>query len=78
MPKLLRWLPLGRGDYWIMALDADYQHVLIGQPSRQYLWLLSRQPVLDESTVGHYLQLARNQGYDLAKLIRTPHASTTD
>lgn len=78
LPKLLRWLPLGRGDYWIMALDADYQHVLIGQPSRQYLWLLSRQPVLDESTVGHYLQLARNQGYDLAKLIRTPHASTTD
>ena len=30
------------GDYWIVALDPDYKHVLVGEPSRQYAWLLSR------------------------------------
>lgn len=27
------------GDYWILYLDRDYQYALIGQPSRNYLWV---------------------------------------
>lgn len=27
------------GDYWVLYLDDDYHHALIGQPSRNYLWV---------------------------------------
>lgn len=27
------------GDYWVLYLDHDYHHALIGQPSRNYLWV---------------------------------------
>ncbi len=30
------------GDYWIIDVDKDYQHALVGSPSREYLWILSR------------------------------------
>ncbi len=30
------------GNYWILALDPDYQWVLVGEPGRQYGWVLSR------------------------------------
>ena len=33
------------GDYWILALDEEaYQWALVGEPGREYLWLLSRAP----------------------------------
>lgn len=72
LPKILRWLPIGRGDYWILRLDADYQTVLIGTPNRQYLWVLSRSPKLDERVLQDYLQTAREQGFDLRQLIVNP------
>jgi len=36
------------GNYYIIALDKDYQYVLVGDPSRKYLWVLSRTKQLDE------------------------------
>ena len=46
---------------------------LVGSPDRKYLWLLARQPELDELTREHYLAIARRHGFDLAPLILTPH-----
>jgi len=34
------------GDYWILELGADYEYAVIGHPSREYLWILSRTPTL--------------------------------
>ncbi len=71
LPSWLRWLPVGQGDYWILKLDANYQTVLVGSPSRQYLWILSRQPQLDERTYLSYVESARKQGFDITQLQRT-------
>lgn len=30
-------LPVGRGDYWILKLDENYQVALIGTPNKKYL-----------------------------------------
>ena len=73
LPEGLRWIPFTKGDYWILKLDPDYTTALVGSPNRKYLWLLSRQPRLDETTTQQYLAHAREQGFDLADLIRTPH-----
>ena len=33
-----------KGDYYIISLDSTYQHVLVGEPGRSYLWMMSRIP----------------------------------
>ena len=75
LPEGLRWLPLTKADYWVLALDDTYQHALIGTPNHKYLWVLSRTPSMDEATYQSLLSTAKNQGYDIAKLQRTTHHS---
>jgi apolipoprotein D and lipocalin family protein len=60
------------GDYWILALDPDYKYVMIGEPARDYLWILSREKTLAEQTVNTLLAQAKSQGFDTTKVLRTP------
>lgn len=58
------------GDYWIIDLGDNYEYAVIGEPKREYLWILSRQPQMAQDT---YRQLAKGiaeQGYDPNRLIR--------
>lgn len=71
LPELIRWIPIARGDYWILKIDEDYQTVLVGEPKRRYLWVLSRQPHVDQAVLKHYLDYAKSQGYDIKDLIYT-------
>ena len=73
LPAGLRWLPFGKGDYWVMQVAPDYSVALVGSPDRRFLWLLAREPQLDATTRDHYLALARQQGFELSDLILTPH-----
>lgn len=73
MPGGLKWVPFTKGDYWILQLDENYQSALVGSPDRKYLWLLSRQPVMEEPDRVAFMTTAREQGYVLADLIHTPH-----
>jgi apolipoprotein D and lipocalin family protein len=60
------------GDYWIIGLDPDYRFAVVGDPQRKYLWILSRKPRLDDATYAQIAALARDAGYDPARLIKTP------
>jgi apolipoprotein D and lipocalin family protein len=60
------------GDYWILDVAPDYQWALVGEPDRKYLWILSREPRLDERTIDRLLDHARQEGYDVSRLLRTP------
>lgn len=57
------------GNYWIIQLAEDYSVSLVGTPDRQYLWLLARDPSLDEKTINRYLDRAKLLGFDTSKLI---------
>jgi len=59
------------GDYWILALDPDYRHVLVGTPNRKYLWILARTPRMEESAYLALVQKAREQGFPVERLVRT-------
>lgn len=61
------------GNYWIIDLDPDYRWAVVGEPKREYLWILSRQPTLDAAVYEGILERARKQGYDLGPLIKTRH-----
>ncbi len=37
------------GDYWILVLGPNYEYAVVGDPSRDYLWILSRTRRIEES-----------------------------
>lgn len=59
------------GDYWVLILDDDYQYAVVGEPSREYLWILSRTPRLDEDIREAILKQLPELGYTTDKLIWT-------
>ena len=61
-----------RGDYWIIELDPDYRWAVVGHPTREYLWILSRKPTLDAATAAELMRRLAVQGYDVSRLMRTP------
>lgn len=70
-PAFLSWLPSVWGDYWVIGLAPDYSWAVVGDPSRQYLWVLSRTPALDGETYARALATATAQGFDVSKLVLT-------
>ena len=68
-PDWLAWLPAVWGDYWIIDLDPDYRWVMVGAPSRGYLWILSRTPQLDPAIVARLKQAAATLDFDVAPMI---------
>ena len=73
LPKGLRWIPFTKGHYWVLRVDPEYKVALVGGPSNKYLWILSREPQLDEATYQSYIDTAKDYGYDVTKLIKLPH-----
>jgi apolipoprotein D and lipocalin family protein len=72
LPALLRWLPFGWGDYWIIELASDYRYAVIGEPSREYLWILARTPTLSPQDRLAIEARLRTHGYDPARLVDSP------
>ncbi|MBC7383460.1 MAG: lipocalin family protein [Bacteroidia bacterium] len=56
------------GFYWIMALDSNYHYAMIGHPSRDYLWILSRSPKLDILITTQLVKQAKKAGFETRKL----------
>jgi apolipoprotein D and lipocalin family protein len=59
------------GDYWIIELGEKYEYSVVSDPRRQYLWILSRTPSMDEGQYQSILKSVQDMGYDPAKLTRT-------
>ncbi|XAR66781.1 Zeaxanthin epoxidase [Bertholletia excelsa] len=74
VPPFLPIVPVV-GDYWVLYIDDDYHHALIGQPSRNYLWILCRDNHLDEKTYNQLVQKAIDEGYDVSTLHKTPQTN---
>lgn len=63
-----------RGDYWVVELGRDYEYAVVGQPSRKYLWILSRSPRMEQKTYDGILERMAVRGFDVSRMIRTPQA----
>ena len=70
-PAWLSFLPMVWGDYWVIDLDPDYRLVAVSEPSREYLWVLSRTPAVDAQAYEALLARLAARGFDLGKLERT-------
>jgi apolipoprotein D and lipocalin family protein len=73
-PAFLSFLPMVWGKYWVLDLTEDYSAALVGDPSRKYLWVLSRTPVMADSIYRRMVGTAERQGFDVRRLQRSPAA----
>lgn len=61
---------LGRPNYEIHYVSADYRTAVVGTPQRGLYWVLAREPNLDEASIQHLLAIAAAHGYDTSCPIR--------
>jgi apolipoprotein D and lipocalin family protein len=74
LPPMLRWLPIW-GSYWVVDLAPDGRYAVVSEPSRNYLWVLARQPQLkaaDETAIRSRLSA---WGFDLNRWAAHPHSA---
>lgn len=67
----LSWLPMVWGD-WVIAVAPDYSRAVVGDPGRDYLWILARAPQRDGRSLTAARTAAQDNGFDVARLVPTP------
>jgi apolipoprotein D and lipocalin family protein len=66
------------GDYWIIDLDSDYQYAVVGDPGREYLWILNRTPTMADATYQSIVTGLQSRGYETSRLVRTLQIDADD
>ena len=77
LPSWLRWLPIW-GSYWVIQLADDGRYAVVSEPTREYLWVLSRTPALapaDETAIRSRLV---QQGFELTRWQTHPHTPAAE
>lgn len=60
------------GAYWVIGLDEiNYSWAVVGHPSRQFLWVLAREPQISDATYQQILKLVAGRGYMPSRLEKT-------
>lgn len=60
-----------KGDYTIIKLDENYDHVMIGSKDRKSLWIMSRSPDMPEAILYDYVEIAKKEGFPVSKLVKS-------
>jgi apolipoprotein D and lipocalin family protein len=58
----------------VLYLSPDYQYMMYGTLNRKYMWILSRNPVIDLTTYNMLLAKADSLGYPTRNVLITPQA----
>lgn len=67
-PAWLSFLPFVWGKYWVVDLDAGYRLAAVGEPGRDYLWVLARTPTVARADYEALLARLAAKGFDVTKL----------
>jgi apolipoprotein D and lipocalin family protein len=51
------------GDYWVIDVGEQYEYLVVGHPTRDYLWILSRERSLPRATLDGVLARAQQKGF---------------
>lgn len=62
------------GSYIVFELEQEnYQYAFISGPNTSYLWLLAREPRVDDAVLERFRTRATELGFDLSELILVEH-----
>lgn len=66
------------GNYWIIELAPDYSYAVVGEPTRKYLWILYRKPVMPDYLYNELLErIVEKHGYNPRLIHKTIQINTT-
>ncbi len=71
-PGFTSFLQFVWANYWVIDLGADYEYAVVGEPKRDYLWILSRKPEMNDAEYQAIVSRIREMGYDPQRLVKTP------
>lgn len=72
-------VPLVKMPYLILDVDEKYEWCLIGYPSRDYCWIMSRKPQMKEATYNKLLHKLKDEHqYDLEGIRKVPQVWTRE
>nr|BDT27658.1 lipocalin family protein [Bacteriovorax sp. HI3] len=57
-----------KGEYVIIKLGEGYDTVMVGSTNRKSLWIMSRQPTMDPTTLMEYKNLAHDLSFPVTQL----------
>lgn len=75
------WFWLFAAPYWVIDLAPDYSYAVVGHPTRQYGWILSRTPTLPDDVFSGIVARLEEQGYrfeDFRTIDQSIHAGASD
>ena len=64
----MQWIWPIKADYRIAYLDENYQFAIIGRNKRDYVWVMSRGPNIEESKLEELINFTAGLGYDRTKI----------
>ena len=76
-PGFTSFLPFVWANYWVIDLADDYSYAVVGTPDRDYFWILSRKPEMNDATYQAILRRAEAQGFVPGKVVKTPQGLET-
>lgn len=56
----------------MIDLNENYDYAIVGEPDRENLWILNREPNMDKNLLSKIIERTKSKGYDLSNLILTP------
>ncbi|HEY9842917.1 MAG TPA: lipocalin family protein [Candidatus Obscuribacterales bacterium] len=71
----LRLQVFGPLVYDYLLLEADQDYLAVGSADHSHLWILSRQPRMDQACFEAITVRLAQRGYDIARLILVPHGA---
>lgn len=67
-PAWLSFIPAVWGRYWVIDIDEGYELAAVSEPTREYLWVLSRVPQVDARRYASLLARLAALGFEIDKL----------
>ncbi|SHI66814.1 lipocalin family protein [Parasporobacterium paucivorans] len=59
-----------KSEYNIIKLNEDYSFAIVTSSSKNYLWILSREPRISEELYNDLISFAASKGFDTSKIIK--------
>ncbi len=64
----MQWIWPIKADYRIAYLDTNYEFAIIGRNKRDYLWVMSRTPNIENTKLEELIDIAVSLGYERTKI----------
>ena len=61
-----------KADFRVVYLSNDHSYTIIGRNKRDYVWLMSRTPLMSESDYSDAISFIEEIGYDITKIAVVP------